>query len=86
MTFKVQGVLIADFSRRYYKAIRVIDGFSERTGNVFAWLCIPLAIVVCSRMTGLGGDVFGLIRGDWLLTNHNTYDKGIGKFYSNYRY
>ncbi len=37
---------MADFSPGYYKTIKVIDAFSERTGNLFAWLCVPLAIVV----------------------------------------
>ena len=37
---------MADFSPSYYKTIKVIDTFSERTGNVVAWLCVPLAIVV----------------------------------------
>jgi TRAP-type mannitol/chloroaromatic compound transport system permease small subunit len=37
---------MADFSPGYYKTIKVIDTFSERTGQVFSWLCIPLAIVV----------------------------------------
>ena len=37
---------MADFSPSYYKTIKVIDTFSEWTGNAFAWLCVPLAIVV----------------------------------------
>jgi TRAP-type mannitol/chloroaromatic compound transport system permease small subunit len=37
---------MADFSPSYYKTIKVIDTFSERTGNAIAWLCIPLGIVV----------------------------------------
>jgi TRAP-type mannitol/chloroaromatic compound transport system permease small subunit len=37
---------MVDFSPGYYKTIKMIDAFSERTGNVFAWLCVPLAIVV----------------------------------------
>ncbi|MEW6334660.1 MAG: TRAP transporter small permease subunit [Thermodesulfobacteriota bacterium] len=37
---------MADFSPRYYRTIRTIDRFSEWTGSAFAWLCIPLAIVV----------------------------------------
>jgi TRAP-type mannitol/chloroaromatic compound transport system permease small subunit len=37
---------MTDFSPCYYKTIKVIDTFSERTGNVVAWLCVPLAIVV----------------------------------------
>ena len=37
---------MADFSPGYYKTIKVIDAFSEWTGNAFAWLCVPLAIVV----------------------------------------
>jgi len=37
---------MADFSPSYYKTIKVIDTFSEWTGNVVAWLCVPLAIVV----------------------------------------
>ncbi|MFH1603137.1 MAG: TRAP transporter small permease subunit [Pseudomonadota bacterium] len=37
---------MADFSPGYYKTIKVIDTFSERTGKAFALLCIPLAIVV----------------------------------------
>jgi len=37
---------MADFSPGYYKTIKVIDTFSEWTGNVVAWLCVPLAIVV----------------------------------------
>ena len=37
---------MADFSPTYYKTIRVIDTFSERTGNAFAWLSVPLAVVV----------------------------------------
>ena len=35
-----------DFSPSYYKTIKVIDTFSERTGNAVAWLCVPLAIIV----------------------------------------
>jgi TRAP-type mannitol/chloroaromatic compound transport system permease small subunit len=42
----LQEVLMADFSPSYYKTIKVIDSFTERTGNAFAWLCVPLAIVV----------------------------------------
>ena len=37
---------MADFSPGYYRTIKAIDTFSERTGNLFAWLCVPLAIVV----------------------------------------
>ncbi|MEK6654054.1 MAG: transporter, partial [Thermodesulfobacteriota bacterium] len=37
---------MADFSPSYYKTIKVIDTFTEWTGNAFAWLCVPLAIVV----------------------------------------
>jgi TRAP-type mannitol/chloroaromatic compound transport system permease small subunit len=37
---------MADFSPSYYRTIKVIDTFSEWTGNVVAWLCVPLAIVV----------------------------------------
>lgn len=37
---------MTDFSPNYYKTIKVIDTFSEWTGNAFAWLCVPLAIVV----------------------------------------
>jgi TRAP-type mannitol/chloroaromatic compound transport system permease small subunit len=37
---------MADFSPAYYKTIRAIDTFSERTGNAIAWLSVPLAVVV----------------------------------------
>jgi len=37
---------MADFSPTYYKTIRAIDTFTERTGNAIAWLCVPLAVVV----------------------------------------
>jgi len=37
---------MADFSPRYYKTIKVIDTFTERTGDAFAWMCIPLSIIV----------------------------------------
>ena len=37
---------MADFSPIYYKTIKTIDTFTERTGNAVSWLCIPLAIVV----------------------------------------
>ena len=37
---------MADFSPSYYKTIKSIDRFTEWTGNAFAWLCVPLAIVV----------------------------------------
>ena len=37
---------MADFPPGYYKTIKTIDRFTERTGNAFAWLCVPLAIVV----------------------------------------
>jgi TRAP-type mannitol/chloroaromatic compound transport system permease small subunit len=37
---------MADFSPSYYKTIKVIDTFTEWTGNAFSWLCVPLAIVV----------------------------------------
>ena len=37
---------MADFSPGYYKTIKIIDGFTERTGEVFAWLAVPLAIAV----------------------------------------
>lgn len=37
---------MTDFSTSYYKTIKVIDTFTEWTGNAFAWLSVPLAIVV----------------------------------------
>jgi TRAP-type mannitol/chloroaromatic compound transport system permease small subunit len=37
---------MSDFSPHYYKTIKVIDTFTERTGEVFSWLAIPLAIAV----------------------------------------
>ena len=37
---------MAEFSPRYYQTIRIIDTFTERTGEVFAWLSVPLAIAV----------------------------------------
>ena len=45
-TLTLLGVLMADFSPSYYKTIKIIDNFSEWTGNAFAWLSVPLAIVV----------------------------------------
>ena len=37
---------MAEFSDSYYNTIKNIDAFTEWTGNAFAWLCVPLAIVV----------------------------------------
>ena len=37
---------MTDFSPGYYRTIRAIDNFTEWTGNVVAYLCVPLVIVV----------------------------------------
>jgi TRAP-type mannitol/chloroaromatic compound transport system permease small subunit len=37
---------MADFSSGYYKTIRIIDNFTEWTGNAVSWLCVPLVVVV----------------------------------------
>lgn len=35
-----------DFSPAYYKVIKVIDTFTEWTGQAVAWTCVPLALTV----------------------------------------
>lgn len=35
-----------DFSPAYYKAIKIIDTFTEWTGQTVAWVCVPLSLVV----------------------------------------
>ena len=35
-----------DFSPGYYSVIKVIDAFTEWTGNVVAWLSVPLVLIV----------------------------------------
>jgi TRAP-type mannitol/chloroaromatic compound transport system permease small subunit len=37
---------MAEFSPAYYKTIKTIDTFTERTGLVFSWMCSPLAGIV----------------------------------------
>jgi TRAP-type mannitol/chloroaromatic compound transport system permease small subunit len=37
---------MAEFSDSYYKTIKIIDTFTERTGEVVSWLSVPLAIAV----------------------------------------
>ena len=37
---------MAEFTDNYYRTIKVIDTFTERTGKVVSWLAIPLAIAV----------------------------------------
>jgi len=37
---------MADFSPRYYQTIKAIDRFSAWTGSAFAWLSVPLTVVV----------------------------------------
>ena len=35
-----------DFSPAYYGIIKVIDTFTEWTGQAVSWVCVPLALVV----------------------------------------
>ena len=35
-----------DFSPAYYEIIKVIDTFTEWTGQAVSWVCVPLALVV----------------------------------------
>ena len=34
------------FSPAYFRTIKLIDGFTEWTGNAFAWLIVPISFSI----------------------------------------